>query len=658
MTVLILAGCVPLGIAGRWWCLRAVGSPGLVSVTGSGGDGGGGKLSGKSPGLETAGPGFGKGGGVLVEWERMRAGQGGEGEGLRELFKTVSAMEPGFRRRALLGLLVAEWAERDPAGGMDFLLGHGEAGTGGSEDGRKDGPDAVLPNAEDRQALGGELFLKWLSREPQAAMAKLRSMPKAAAALAGDATVLAAVARHAPAGLVAMAGLLTERENVWRHPVEDAFALMAADYPELAKTAAESLTGPRRAGALTGVGRAWGARDFAAAEAWAESLPKGERDTALRGALLGLATKDPQAALDRIDSVPPATEGPHTGGSTGSFLLEAAAAKDFDATMDWLREHSGKVTRDGLNGLSKAVGERLNADPVGFLEKESKRGNPEIWTAAVGGALTNEANARLPEVWAWLRRQPENRDLRKLTREVFGNACSFDPRQAIAMVESLRNSPDGEEYMSTLAQQYSLDGVLKSGRFELLTAAASPELKSKLLNYQFGGLNADSLGNGADWPKRIEQLPADQRTFALTCLASAWAGTDPVAAAAWAQSLPESVDRPAVIGKLAEKWLAWDPMKASAWVAALPEGLERDAAAGQVVDAVVTETPDDAWTWALSIGGKELRDKTLQKALKGLAAGGPEAALRRIVESSLPEEEKQQLRESLAGGGDQKPGKL
>src|SRR4029434_8687421 len=159
--------------------------------------------------------------------------------------------------------------------------------------------------------------------------------------------------------------------------------------------------GVLRGQALAGVAKGWAESDGAAALAWAQALPEGEardaalkgalivlakegaksagaaalagaqalpegeaRDAALKGALIGWAKYDPGAALSHLDLVPPGAEEMYYASDVGAQVLSAAAKRDWDGTVAWLRDHPGKLGRSSLDGLQNALSQRLNADPA------------------------------------------------------------------------------------------------------------------------------------------------------------------------------------------------------------------------------------------------------------------------------------------------------
>lgn len=628
MAIFIAAGCVPLGFEARWLMNRPS-TPVPQSADAGGGN------EGKPQRAESA---FGQNSPLMAEWRRLHESHGTGPEAMPELFRAIWEMGDGesFQRQALLAVVVSEWAELDPAGGLTFFMsGEGASLSGGT-------------------LRAAAIFRQWLAKEPSAAMAKLTATGKAKDLLKADPSLLTAVARQAPALVPGLAAEMEGDDRVWSggawvQPVADAFARMAGEDLESARKAAESVSGPRRGAALEGIAKVWGAKDFAAAQAWVKTLPEGpDRDAVLGSALRGLASGDPKAALEKVNLVPPGGVQEGSSMTTAARLLEESGRKDFDGTMEWLRDHPGKLGSNDLSGLGEAISQRLNADPAAFLNAELQRGTLELSLSSISSAIMEAASLRVPEIWAWLRDKPDSADLGKLQAMVLGTATYQNPDLAMAMARDLPGMPGGEKALDQIVQGLLSDQRLGTSQLERYLTEAPPELKVRLNERAFEGLTPSTFGDPGRWLERLDTIPSGARQQAIERLASVWAGSDPKQAAEWIGRVTVEEERKDGVSAVARQWLVQDSIAASQWVAALPPGAGRDAGALAVADAMADKAPEEAWEWAVSIVDAPKRNRAVGRTLGGMMERDPQKVLNWIERSDLPEVTRQQFRDQIS----------
>lgn len=651
MAVFIAAGCVPLGFELAWSLRNRSPLAAWASSESeqSGASGVGGAL--KPAAAEEEDFGFAKDSALLGEWRRLHKGHGNGPEVMPALFRAVLAEEDGgntFRRRALLTALVSEWAEVDPAGGLEFLIGD-EAGelqrTAGEARWDMDHDDGAWLQ------LGAGLFRQWLVRDSRAALEELKNNGFEEKLLETDPSLLSEIARFSPGSLAQFSGLLAGKDGAWNGagwptPAGDAFALMAEQNPDAAREAALSVVGSRYEGALAGVARAWGKKDFAAAEAWVKTLPGGPgRDGALRSALQGLAAANPKGALEKLSLAPAGGDWRESGSTTAGHLLREAAVTDFDATMEWLRDHSGNVAKEDLRGLEEAVGRGLNADPVKFLDAEFSRGTLGLSLSSIKAAVADAAGLRVPEIWEWLKGKPDSPDLRGLRLAMVNAAAYGNQDLALSMARDLPDAPESAKALDQLAEGLLTGRRMNASQLDELFANAPPALKTRLSERAFDALTPLTFDDAAQWTGRLAEVSPGVRPQAIERLASVWAVSQPRQASEWASGLPEGEGRREAVDAVARRWLAADPIAASEWIAAMPAGPVRDAGARAVVSSVAGDSPEEAWAWANSIGEASLRSAAVKQVLARVAAQGPDEAQDWLNRSILPETAKQLIRD-------------
>jgi hypothetical protein len=549
---------------------------------------------------------------LIAEWEQLRGARDGATADLPAIYTAVKDIQDPFRRRAFRSSIIAEWAVRDPRAALAYLR-------------------------EKDKGNSGQLIREWIRLDPQAAISHLLADEKTRGELRG---VLSEIARVAPARLAEVVSVLPKAESRWDTTAQDAFAIFAAKDPEAARAAAESITGILRGQALAGVAKTWAESDGAAALTWAQALPEGEaRDAALKGALIGWAKNDPSAALNHLDLVPPGAEENYYASDVGAQVLRAAAKRNWDGTVAWLREHPGKLGRSSLDGLQTALSERLNIDPAGTMRSLEQSGVPAL-TQVLANSFLNDGYAQHDTIWAWLDQQPA-REFTMGVRSSLINAIAWkEPDAALEYLEKLPDTPANRQILETGTRSL-INGGSQMHRFEELFEKASPTIRTYLIETGFT-YGTDAIGADPQrWLARLDELPAEKRVNALSGLARGLATNDPQRAIEWALSLKDPTQRDQAFGAVASTWAMNDVYEAATWIDSLPSGENRDNATRGLVSALSFSEPESAWTWALSIGTPGARLSALQLAYMGLEKKDPKIA-QQLLQSApfTPEESK------------------
>ena len=544
------------------------------------------------------------------EWEEMRARHGGDAGEMAALYAGVKDIKDAFRRRAFRSALLADWAKLDPLAALAFLEKN--------DDGKV-----------------GELLREWLRHDPRAVVARL---------LAGDEKsqdrlreMLGDIARVAPSVLAEAVSALPR--GGYNFKAREAFEIFAKDDPDAARAAAESVSGVLRGQALTGVAKVLAEKDGPAAIAWAQSLAAGPaRDDAVRGALIGWAKSDPLAALDHIEIVPP-NSGEHfrngemwiSEGDVGSQVLGEAAMRDWDGTLQWLREHPGKG--GGLTNLGGGLSQRLKADLTGTLRSIASSDIPGMTEALRYTGAMDDA-AQRDKIWLWLDQQPASestRSVRGLLLSVVGRKA---PDEALEYLEKMPDSPENRKLLEDGTRNL-INGRDAMNRFEDFLAKAAPTVRPYLIAAALSGYDSVDVGTPL-WVDRINELPADRQGKAIAGLARSWARADPQAAIQWALSQPDPANRDAALNASATEWASSDLREAAAWINAQPVGLNRDIATRGLVGGIAYSQPESAWTWALGIQTPAQKIGALQSAYKGLRNKDSGMAEQFLQNANLP----------------------
>ena len=130
--------------------------------------------------------------------------------------------------------------------------------------------------------------------------------------------------------------------------------------------------------------------------------------------LIGWASNDPAAALDRLDLAPAGglalAEGQiqQIGGlETSERVLKAAADTDLDATVNWLLDNPDKMDERHLySNIGRALEKRFFADVTGTLNMIRDHAASGILKQGLNYILSNNGKGYVEDVWKWVRDEP------------------------------------------------------------------------------------------------------------------------------------------------------------------------------------------------------------------------------------------------------------
>jgi RNA polymerase sigma factor (sigma-70 family) len=547
---------------------------------------------------------------LFREWQELHDKYGRTAEAMPVLYKVIGDMKDTVRRRAFRAALIAEWVQLDARGGFAFLL------TRSSD------------NDQRRQFLE-----EWLVRDPKGAVDALLASGPGWESMARD--CLNEIARRVPSRLADVVSRLPKAESFWDTEVRDAFAVLADCGLASARSAAQAVVGPNREQALCGLAQVWAKADLNGTLEWAKSLPDGtDRDEVIRLALMGRAAVDPVGALELIGLVPPGGRYAHFATSTGARVLNEAAKADFDTTVAWIAANPGRLRHDDMMGMAEAVTDRLNADPAGFLTTQAENGSLEGLLPAIDSALMNRAGGQKAAVWEWLQMQPESHIIRELKKEVLTTAAWHDPKLALALVDDVPHTLEGDAQLKDMGRNL-FNGGNRLHRFEQLLEQAPERLRVPMIEGAFFEcLGPDDMDDPQKWIARLSLLPDASRAKGVESIARAWAGQALDEAVEWVGSLPAGDARNGALAQITTTFAKKDLNGAAEWVAAMDPGLERDHSAAALVPAIAQRHPQEAWEWLLSIEDPNERNRAATDGIKKIAARDP-ATARQWIESGL-----------------------
>jgi hypothetical protein len=544
------------------------------------------------------------------------------------IYDAIAALKNPSHRRAFRSALIAEWTRLDASGGFEFFLSQRDT-------------------AQRRQ-----FFQEWLALDAPTAVNVLMAKGAGWEDIARNS--LSEIARKVPSRVIEIIEQLPKPTSYWDTTIRDACAIVAEADLSSARTAAEAIarSNPNREQALAGVAQAWGKTDFDAAIAWANNLPEairhdGERhDELIRAALLGKAAVDPVGALDQIGIVPPGGKQNHFATTTGARVLKEAANADYDATVAWIAAHPGRLGHEDMMGMANIVTDRLNADPIGFLNRHAADATLAGIIPAIDSALMNEGGGQRATVWEWLKTQPDNEATRELRRQVLKSTSWQDPMLALRLAADFPRTADGDVQVRDLATRI-LTGDFTQHPFEKLLEQAPERVRQPLIENAFNFLREGSLNDPQAWIARLALVPESSRGNAAAKLAGAWAWLAPEEALGWVNTMPAGATRDGAMNAAIASWVAQDVRGAADWTATLPIGSERDRGAGAIALALTEKNPRESLEWVMTIGDAAERQRIAIQAAQTMAGRNPDAARQWIEAAPFSPEMKAQIQSSI-----------
>lgn len=373
--------------------------------------------------------------------------------------------------------------------------------------------------------------------------------------------------------------------------------------PEAAATAALTVTSAaQRRAALKIVGQEWAESDPLAALDWAKGaqISSFERENIRSSALKGYARRDPASALELLSSLDATTRARHLPDT-----IKELAKKDPQAALSWIREEPPGYAKN--RAIKQSVSALTSKAPEDALQLA--RDYPELKDDILSNAFStlarNDLTVALEKLKEW-EGDPQ-----------YGNAL-----QNVAYAYS-RNDPDS-------ALQWAME--------------LSAEQKPSVLRSVLGSMaNDDPLMAAAHLEKLATPENQSHHDSAVGSIASTWARKDPVAAAEWLESFPDSNARNNGLRQVADRWSDVDPVGASEWVAGLPGGKPRDSAATALINNIRQEDPEMAVAWAENLSEPSSRDQSLYQVYADWLNHDRTSALESLASSPLSDEMKRNL---------------
>jgi hypothetical protein len=508
-----------------------------------------------------------------------------------------------------------------------------------------DGPGAAamltrlkLPSGD---ASWSSLYSSWAASDPGAASAALMALPRDAA-LRSLSSMCEAWALRDPSGAVAWARSLTDPAMRSSALLTTITSLAQSNPGEATALASAQPVGERR-NLLTRIADSLAAADGPKAIEWTKSLTDpAEHQRCLARIVYSASRADIASAKEAIAQLPP---GAVRSDALG-YLVRHMSYSDPNSAKEWVMSLPAYEQTQWMGSFltplsiqDPAEAERLARD------LPPSRANEHIWR----NIASNKAVADPAGTLTWAATLDTEQARQAATRAAFETWSGHSPAEAAKALNGITDANLRRNATETLARTWASRSPAEAEQWaaslsgdDRFTALSTVWNATAIDDPQRAARSLVTTAQQADSATAIDKLSASAAS-----IASAWTGQNPSEAAAWALTLPDGKLREEALGKVAGEWARYDPEAVSVWINSLPQDRSRDYAIGQLVNQIASTDPTSAFTWASSMAAGEKQIEVLNSAAATWKNQDPDAARAAIQNSSLPDEVKARVMESI-----------
>ncbi|MEO8350255.1 MAG: hypothetical protein ABI680_00905, partial [Chthoniobacteraceae bacterium] len=461
---------------------------------------------------------------------------------------------------------------------------------------------------EVKRAFIAGFIERWLEVDEPAAFAWFASEPKLIKAGNNfDNTAVAAFARVRPEGLLAQVLKMPEGGDRKRVATTLIFTIGETDLAKAKEWAARFEDKATRDAAEQGYRSAWAKIDPFGAVAAASKLPGREGDRVWNAAMMEAVRRGAGAALSLAETAK--TE------SQIRYATYALTRADPAAAAQLIAANPDKFSNDFNFDSAQRTGTEFAA-----LDRDRAR----EWADALPEKMRIAALGAVANVWAatdaraameWLTEHPAREaadpakptdDPKDASMEVFSAWLGRDEAAARAYAAAL---PAGEAREA--ADVSLISYCAENGRTE--EAAALLAQSGDLQGGALAGRVAEAMARddpmaAAAWAASLP--PGPNQTKAIQAAAGAWTGRDPASVANWIEQFPVGEVRDKAVGVYVQRIAAMDAPAAAEWVMQVSDPWQRGSAARSVFWQMRQRDPDGAAKWFSTLPGI---DETLRR---------------------------------------------
>jgi len=320
------------------------------------------------------------------------------------------------------------------------------------------------------------------------------------------------------------------------------------------------------------------------------------------------------------------------------LLVKALMEGKPGESLSWMEKSLSESERQELYG--PFFRQWTNSDPVAAAARlrqlsEASPAKAAVWESLIAQVAGQWATTDLSGALAWTKALPDGTAKAQALMQVSYQWAKRDPQAAAlyaaqqkdpALFDAVAGTWAGIDPRGAAAWAYGLPAG--EGRNTAITTTTTvwAQTDPKAAAAYVAGLSTE-----------------DAKNQGKLVIASAWAYQDPAAAAKWVDQFPEGTIRGLALEQVASTWAQDNSDEASQWLQRLPKGLSRDVAVGAFCKVIDATDPDVSFKWAETISDTAIRNQKLESAAASWLATNPSAARQSIIQSSLPENIKQQL---------------
>lgn len=549
----------------------------------------------------------------------LRFAQTIEPEKIGGVIDTLNKRHQGTADALLRNLLMARWAETDPAGALAWIR---------------------TKDVANRSNDSADFYLAWGTVDPVAAIAGLKQIPDLWKKAQAEAGIFGQLAETDPQkALSLLQQLPANQQSIATQRA--IFGSWAGVDPLAAAAAVMKLPrGFNQTTAVDGVAEFWANQDPQAALAWIDQLPPGYgKESAKLNAMTSIATQDPALAATYIDT-------PGMGNRTVLIgeVSENWAQTDPQAALAWVGNVStGQVYNKAMLGI---LGQMGQADP---------QGTAAYIAQLPDASMRDDADKQLAGTWAqsdfdgalaWAQGLPaSDGDTRSAALgSVMHNWILSDPAGAgDYLMQNMQNDPGFGRLAYWLSMYWSsADAPAALAWVQTLPPG---ETQNNAMDNVLQGLGGDDPQTA--WNVATQIADPKGRSSAMASVITGLSNQNPAQAAAMYAQMPDGEQKDYASGVLAGVWVAQNPQAAGQWIGTLPSGEARDVAVATLVTATDGNDPSGAFAWAASIGDPAAQQKQLTNVIGQWAKTDPAAATLAVQAANLTDQQRIELLQTV-----------
>lgn len=373
------------------------------------------------------------------------------------------------------------------------------------------------------------------------------------------------------------------------------------------------------------------ARDPARALALARELVTNREESVVYSALFApLAQADPAGASARLAEVP---AGPGRENAVRA-IADAWARRDPASAAAWVAQLSAADRAYAAESVATVLAEH---DPLRAIELAQKHLTGPALARVLTTAVQALTESDLGSAAAIVRLLPAGQTQLLTAGDIARKMAARSPAEALAWAKTLSDGRVQQVAVNNALEAWAAEDPGAAARYVTqLPPGAAQTASAEYLARIYG---ARAPPDAAAW---AETLPPAARDAADSALASAWARSNPAAAAQWASNLPDTPAKSEALQGALSYWVLADPAGARDFVGAMAGATQRDAAVA-IAPQLAQSDPVATITWARSLPDPGAQAAALTAAYARWVENAPAAARAWLAASDLSPELKATL---------------